>query len=269
MASLAAADMPTEDEGLTEEERKLFETLVSAIEQNRDHVFAILDGESPSGTPVSPSDAARTGSPDQTSAHDPGDSPESHPDPGEFAADEGDTGKDPGRAPPPDEPVGAEVRDDAVEPAEDTRVDAADLMSGDGPTSTDGSDTAGDPSPPPDEPPEVPDEGPPAAASGGDAETRADSASPGSDGPPTRNDGGTAVRDPTRADGHSSESGDDSDPAADEMVVDRSTVKITADVGEIFGVDERAYDLTEDDVVTLPEPNAGPLVDRDAAERLD
>jgi DNA replication factor GINS len=46
-------------------------------------------------------------------------------------------------------------------------------------------------------------------------------------------------------------------------------VRITSDVGEIFGVDQRAYDLTAEDVVTLPEANAGPLVERDAAERLD
>ncbi|MFC7195250.1 hypothetical protein ACFQL4_12200 [Halosimplex aquaticum] len=37
----------------------------------------------------------------------------------------------------------------------------------------------------------------------------------------------------------------------------------------MFGVDQRAYDLSTDDVVQLPEANAGPLVERDAAERLD
>jgi DNA replication factor GINS len=55
---------------------------------------------------------------------------------------------------------------------------------------------------------------------------------------------------------------------ADEPV-ERTTVRITRDVGEVFGVDERAYELSADDVVTLPSENAGPLVERDAAERLD
>ena len=36
-----------------------------------------------------------------------------------------------------------------------------------------------------------------------------------------------------------------------------------------FGVDEREYDLASEDVVTLPAENADPLVQRDAAERLD
>jgi DNA replication factor GINS len=51
--------------------------------------------------------------------------------------------------------------------------------------------------------------------------------------------------------------------------VDRTTVRITRDVGEIFGVDERSYELTSEDVVTLPEANADPLVEKDAAEKLD
>ena len=51
--------------------------------------------------------------------------------------------------------------------------------------------------------------------------------------------------------------------------VERTTVRITSDVGEVFGVDERSYELSSDDVVTLPAENAGPLVEQDAAERLD
>jgi DNA replication factor GINS len=50
---------------------------------------------------------------------------------------------------------------------------------------------------------------------------------------------------------------------------ERVTLRITEDVGRIFGVDEREYDLETEDVVTLPTTNAGPLLDRDAAERLD
>jgi DNA replication factor GINS len=67
--------------------------------------------------------------------------------------------------------------------------------------------------------------------------------------PEVRNDGGTAT--------------------AAETDVDRETVRITADVGGFLGVDEREYDLSENDVVTLPTTNVEPLVSRDAAERLD
>ena len=49
----------------------------------------------------------------------------------------------------------------------------------------------------------------------------------------------------------------------------RTTVRITRDVGAIFGVDEREYDLADEDVVSLPDANADPLIERGAAERLD
>jgi DNA replication factor GINS len=51
--------------------------------------------------------------------------------------------------------------------------------------------------------------------------------------------------------------------------VERTTVRITDEVGEILGVDQREYRLGADDVVTLPTANAEPLLDREAAERLD
>jgi len=50
---------------------------------------------------------------------------------------------------------------------------------------------------------------------------------------------------------------------------DRETIRVTRDVGEIVGIDERVYELASEDVVTLPTANAKPLVDRNAAERLD
>ncbi|MFB6253025.1 MAG: hypothetical protein ABEI06_00275 [Halobacteriaceae archaeon] len=49
----------------------------------------------------------------------------------------------------------------------------------------------------------------------------------------------------------------------------RMTVRVTQDIGEIFGVDERVYTLEADDIVQLPEPNAQPLVERDAAEKIE
>ncbi|WP_313695741.1 hypothetical protein [Halorarum halobium] len=50
---------------------------------------------------------------------------------------------------------------------------------------------------------------------------------------------------------------------------DRRTVRITRDVGQILGVDDREYELESEDVVTLPAANADPLVDRDAADPLE
>lgn len=55
----------------------------------------------------------------------------------------------------------------------------------------------------------------------------------------------------------------------DDTTVSRLTVRMTDDVGEIFGVDEREYELIEDDVVTLPEENASVLVEQDVATVLD
>jgi len=40
-------------------------------------------------------------------------------------------------------------------------------------------------------------------------------------------------------------------------------------VGTVYGVDEREYDLARDDVVMLPTTNAEPLLQKDAAERID
>jgi len=51
--------------------------------------------------------------------------------------------------------------------------------------------------------------------------------------------------------------------------VGRTTVRIAEDVGPIFGVDEREYDLAADDVVTLPTDNANPLIERGVAEPLE
>jgi DNA replication factor GINS len=65
------------------------------------------------------------------------------------------------------------------------------------------------------------------------------------------------------------ESGSDGAGSVDRTRVERETVRITDDIGAILGVDEREYDLSRDDVVRLPAANAGPLVERDAAERLD
>jgi len=97
-----------------------------------------------------------------------------------------------------------------------------------------------DGSPSPDDAPE-----PPEPAADGPESAAADGETAEGDVPPGRADGG----EPPEA--------------------ERETVRITQDVGEIFGVDERTYTLESEDVVTLPEVNAGALVERDAAEKLE
>jgi len=87
---------------------------------------------------------------------------------------------------------------------------------------------------------------------------------------PTTDGGRTLADGPSRA-GEERRPGDsapDVDGADETDAVERTLVRITSDVGQILGVDERPYELSAEDVVTLPEPNADPLVERDAAERL-
>jgi DNA replication factor GINS len=69
--------------------------------------------------------------------------------------------------------------------------------------------------------------------------------------------------DPSLDEDRASGDGADGDPTAE-----RTTVRITADVGEIYGVDDRSYRLEREDVVDLPADNAAPLVEKNAAERL-
>lgn len=167
-ASFEAANLPAGSEGMTAEERQLFETLVDDITANRQHVLDVLAGDPPDGERTEDSESTSTAEPTE-------------PQPGGT---------------------------DTQRPAEESAV--SDRSSGD---QTTGSVDA-------------------AAAMGGSG-----SASQGQDGTNDR--------------------------------TDRETVRITDDVGAIFGVDEREYDLSEDDVVQLPAANAVPLVERDAAERLD
>jgi len=266
MASLAAADMPTEDEGLTTEERSLFETLVGAIESNRARVEAVIDGENPAAAAadVDAPEPAVGGEADPAAGTGPADAAAADPtpEPSTPDADRPDVPSDPdelGDAPgtaPPEAPA-----DDSVSapspppdaPSEATGVDAADLM-GDGSETAESVDS-GERSSDDD----ARDRPPQADGGASAADPRADASSPPSGG--DRAD--VPETSPTDAD-DSGDAGAESEPS-----VDRATVKITSDVGEIFGVDQRSYDLSSEDVVTLPEANAGPLVERDAAERLD
>lgn len=51
--------------------------------------------------------------------------------------------------------------------------------------------------------------------------------------------------------------------------LERTTVRIREDIGEIVGVDEHAYELAADDIVSLPTDNARPLIERGVADDLE
>ncbi len=223
-ASLAAADMPTNDEGLTEEEQALFDRLVAAIERNREGVFAILDGDE---RPTDASDTRLTTDGESSPADGPGPA--------------GSTASRESRAAPPTEPSpdSPETGSGDVPPdLEEPDVGAADLMGGEttGDTRSGGSDPR--------------DAEPPVGRSGDTATEPSEAADPGQ----PVGDGGGA---------------DAGSTASQSPDVDRTMVRITDDVGRIYGVEGREYDLTTDDVVTLPEANVGPLLKQGAAERLD
>ena len=202
-ATFAAAGMAAEDEGLTSEERDLFDDLVARIEQNRETVLDTLAG---GADETDESDA----DPNPAVDADATDTPPAE------ASDRADPDPEPDPIPPADDASPAPDPDDLL----------AEAMGGDTETADDAAADA-----PPDEPPtDVPPAGAPPDES------------------PAPDGGATDV------------------PAAD---TERTTLRITRDVGEIFGVDEREYDLASEDVVTLPTPNAEPLLARDAAERLD
>ncbi len=212
-ASIAAAGMPIEDDGLTAEEDALFSDLVDRIESNRETVLSVLDGEAPSVSCTideSPSSSDR----DEIEPSSDG------------KVDRGGT-----------EPPSASA------PTTDDGVSAADLM-GESPETA-------EPSPPREtvsDETEVEPTPPPTEGRSSDPEPTDPERS---DDDPSRHSGGDTERDEERIPG-----------------IPRTTVRITADIGEIVGADDRDYDLGSEDVVTLPSPNADVLVEKDAAERL-
>ena len=246
-ASIAAAGMPVDDDGLTDEEEELFEDLVARIERNREAVLSATDGEGPSVS-CSVDPGAGTGADVDATA-------------GADAASPADPGRDSSPVESDSSPAGADAADADVSAADLMGTDAA---SSDG-TTTDGPADAAPPVAPADPAPgssEVPATAPPAddppapVASPERAEASTDTGpGPGADVDPA---GGTEDR----------TAGTVNDDGSSIPGLPRTTVRITDDVGEVVGADDRDYDLGAGTVVTLPEPNAEVLVDKDAAERL-
>jgi len=224
-ASLAAAGMPTDEEGLTDEEAALFDEVVERIESRRDAVLSAFAGEG-----------------------------EIDPDAGAIGADGSDG--DAGGA----DPVGSTGSDPASAGADDGRTDPdpvpGDAVTGRDPASGefDASEAMGG-SATPGGPPDAPDRG------------GADHA--GDSGRDEADRGGDSDRDGVDHDDRERADPEGATPDGGRLAADRTTVRITRDVGEIMGVDERVYDLADEDVVTLPSANAEPLLDRDAASRIE
>jgi DNA replication factor GINS len=276
MAAFAAADMSADEEGLTAEERELFDDLVARIRQNRETVLATLAGDGPS---VSPDDDGAGG--DEGAAEQPPGSTvgEAAPDAPVVDAPGGDESgvlseamggaggaggtdglPDGGDGPRP-EPSGPTPADASTSGPADASADAAGV--GDGPDPTGGGPASGG----------EPVDGPIGAGgersrTGAGPDAREDPSPPGEAPIPTP-DGSGAAGSPTGAGTETAGAGSDADGASLAGSTDRVTVRLTSDVGSIFGVDEREYDLASEDVVTLPTTNAQPLLDRGAAERLD
>jgi DNA replication factor GINS len=230
-ATFAAAGMAAEDEGLTGEERELFDDLVARIENNRRTVLTDLVGDvdadetAESDTPATETASEPATRPEPAAAGTAGGPAPTTPDPDDLLAEA--MGGDGGEA------AGGDAGE-TVDPASDDGAPAA-AAAGAGPTPTP---TAPDPKP----------ESEPATTPG--------SGSGSGSGPDP---------DRTATDGQATDGGD----AAASPGTDRTMLRITRDVGEIFGVDEREYDLASEDVVMLPTANAEPLLDRGAAERLE
>jgi DNA replication factor GINS len=187
-ASLAAADMTSGQDGLTQEEKSLFGDLVARIRENKRHVLDVISGEKK--PPAPPQDELERGQETPKPASDAdGDGDEAASDSSAAAAMGGGLAADADDASPAEADIARAVADD--DPSGNTEPDSAD--------------------------------------SGEAGETEA---------------------------------------AVEAEDVERTTVRITQDVGEIFGLDGREYTLAADDVVTLPTENADPLLERDAAEKL-
>ena len=283
LASFAAADMSVDADGMTTEERRLFDDLVDRIKANKSSVLDVLSGEvsvdesASDPTPVPESDSppvSESDSPPVSESTADGSAEGGDPTEG-VAADSREDPVPP--APEPetaDETTAAEVGGDEVADAlagamggaDDEVADALDAA-------RDGTAEGSDAPPPTDMSGREAGEGTAEGTAGGATTDGGPTAVPPESAPPGAPgiDDPGAASDTDSAGGASDGAGAPTETGAepDSGIDDRATVRITRDVGAIFGVDEREYDLASEDVVSLPVENAEPLVQRNAAERLD
>jgi DNA replication factor GINS len=237
-ASLAAADLPAETDGLTAEEQELFDTLVADIETNRERVIDVLSGESSDDGPDESQEASRrgVGSGDGVSAAGAaGDDtvPTADPTGGEDGVSAADL-------------MGGQDRQPPVEDSQPENGSEPESVAGSEPGST----------------------GNPVRKDGG-TDTRAPTEA-GETGGRTMA-GSTQGRTGSSGSQARTEAGETGDRAGtggstQQPAIQRRRVRITGDVEPFVGLDDRDYDLDPADVVTLPATNAELLVEQDVAE---
>jgi DNA replication factor GINS len=239
-ASLAAAGMPTDEDGLTDEETELFAAVVEEIESRRGAVLSAFAGENETTT-IDPDGASGADHEDAgTPAATPGDRQHTSP-PDADGERSGKTGHG--------DADGAGDRVDPDPVAREADADVAPDPDRGAPTPT-GTDTT----------PNVD-----GTDAGFDA-SEAMSGEPVTETTPERTPGSDRSED---ADTDRRRETEEATPDGGHLAAERATVRITRDVGEIMGVDEHVYDLADGDVVTLPSANAEPLLSRDAASRIE
>jgi len=294
LASFAAADMPVDDDGMTGEERELFDDLVDRIERNKHTVLDVLSGsgestpaESTASTEPTPSESTTSTEPTPTESAT---SSKSTPTESVDTGDSGPIPTDPAdsQPAPPSTPTEA-VDPDGAEPSADNVLTEA---MGAGSTTAQQSDdehastdATSEQVPPPEaerEPDivETPTDGG-TAAEAADTESTATEATESAITAETSSTNETPSTSKTPAAGETATTGETAETADGDTPAttsaggntpddsDRTTLRITRDVGEIFGVDGREYTLRSEDIVTLPTTNAEPLVEQDAAMRVE
>jgi len=257
LASFAAAGMPAEEEGMTSQEQALFDDIVGRIERNKTRVLDVIAGDADPNAAADPDAAADDAAAGALADGNPAIPEEAAPDPADVPPA--------GRSGAADGSPTAETAADDAGVASGSPADGGTLADAMGDDSTPRGGTDPEPGSGDDHTPVPPDE-PPA----GDAPSSSPDDRP-SDG---RSDDATAAEPAAEAAAEPPTAAEPTAPAAGGAGAagadtSRTTLRITEDVGEILGVDEREYDLVAEDVVSLPEANAEPLLRRDAAERLE
>ena len=285
-ASLEAAALSPEVDGLTTEEQALFDDLVTDIEHHREDVLATVEGETSdtadtgatadqsqaSGVDaagVMGTDTAGEGVPSSPESADPG---SGHPDPGEMRPDTAPGDRPGGGDPPasgpartdgngsrPDEsPANSQGRR-PTDPARNGHTETEQSSQVD-PNRNGQADTVQN--------------GQTEASRVGRGGTNSTEQSAGGSGGAggraerTEPDDSTGSGDGQSESGRSAKTtgaGADTDTDTE---IERERVLVTRDVDTFVGSDARDYDLVADDVVTLPATNAEILVQQDAARRL-
>ncbi|MFC6785579.1 hypothetical protein [Halobaculum halobium] len=286
LSSFAAAGAPTDTEGMTVQEVELFEDLVVRIEQNKNRVLNVLETgadvaidadsgaagavstEPSAGSDAPPAAVAEASTPDSAGAKEPTDGPEDDASGvladamgGDGAPSNGSSGGATTETRPSDGADGDANADTHADPT--ATIDA----NTDSKAGTDAK-SAADAPPGNDSPPGefVPGSEPDRAGGAVVEPAGSDESAATAAADSTAESTGTAAAPESAATAEQAAGSDSTEPADG---TDRRTVRITRDVGQILGVDEREYELASDDVVTLPTANADPLLQRDAAEPIE